>query len=85
VFDLVNFGRCKSFRLLFFRRQTLGVVGVRLVNFGSFTFLCAVACNGWENGKVPKFAVGRVGLGMFNVSSVLCFFVVYGFLVTVCG
>jgi len=35
--------------------------GVRLVNFGSFTFLSALACRGWKNGKVPKFAVGRVG------------------------
>jgi hypothetical protein len=45
------------------------VVGVRLENFGSFTFLCGVACRGWKNGKVPKCAVGRVGfLGL----SLLC-------------
>jgi len=37
---------------------------VRLVNLGSFTFLCAVACRGWKNGKVPKCAAGRVGLAV---------------------
>jgi hypothetical protein len=35
--------------------------GVRLVNLGSFTFLSALACRGWKNVKVPKFAVGCVG------------------------
>jgi hypothetical protein len=44
-------------------------VGVRLVNFGSFTFLSAVACRGWKNGKVPKFAAGRAGF--FGIS-LLC-------------
>ena len=37
------------------------MVGVRLVNFGSFTFLCAVARRGWKNVKVPECAAGRVG------------------------
>ena len=41
--------------------------GALLVNFGSFTFLCAVACRGWKNGKVPKCAVGREG------KNALCF------------
>jgi hypothetical protein len=31
------------------------------VNFGSFTFLYAVACRGWKNVKVPKFEAGCVG------------------------
>jgi hypothetical protein len=43
------------------------VFGALLVNFGSFTFLCAVACRGWKNGKVPKCAVGREG------KNALCF------------
>ena len=37
------------------------MVGVRLVNFGSFTFLSAVARRGWKNGNVAKCAAGRVG------------------------
>ena len=36
-------------------KTNLGV-DVRLVNFGSFTFLFVVACRGWKNGNVPKFA-----------------------------
>jgi hypothetical protein len=36
-------------------------VGVRLVNFGTFTFLCAVAFRGWKNGNVPKFGLAGDG------------------------
>ena len=46
-------------------------VGVRLVNFGSFTFLCAVACCGWKNGNVPKCAgvcVGELGSSLHCLS-----------------
>jgi len=40
--------------------QTVIAVGVRLDNFGSFTFLFAVASRGDKNGNVPKCAVGGV-------------------------
>jgi len=56
--------------------------GVRLVNFGSFTFLSALACRGWKNGKVPKCAAGRVGLAVgLNLLRTVNF-VANGFLLT---
>jgi hypothetical protein len=45
-------------------KTNLGV-DVRMVNFGSFTFLFVVTCRGWKNGNVPKFAfecLGKDGL-----------------------
>jgi len=45
---------------------------VQLVNFGSFTFLGAVALCVWKNGKVPKFAVGRGGkIGLYSLETVM--------------
>jgi hypothetical protein len=42
------------------------------VNFGSFTFLGAVALCVWKNGKVPKFAVGRGGKnGLYSLETVM--------------
>ena len=32
------------------------------MNLGSFTFLCAVACRGCKNEKVPKYGLAGIGL-----------------------
>ena len=47
------------------------MVGVWLENFGSFTFLCAVACGGWKNGNVPKCAVAISSAGSVGINAEL--------------